>query len=87
MAKNKNKTSGTTVVSETKEAKFTRIVLPRVNKAVKSIGLIGNCAGPGYANTPEQAEEIMIALTDALTALATKFRSAKSSAQEFKFTQ
>jgi len=85
MSKNPKKTRTKPSTDETKGAKFTRIVLPRVNKAVKSIDLIGNCAGSGYDYTPEQAAEIITVLVDAVRLLEQKFARTKHKQSDFVF--
>jgi len=47
---------------ETKAERFLRVVTPRVNKAIKSIRLVGNQAGSTYEYTPKQIEKIGLAL-------------------------
>lgn len=50
MAKKKNKDKP----AEDKHEKFLRVVTPRVKKALKAIGLIGNQAGTAYAPTVDE---------------------------------
>lgn len=38
--------------NESKNERFKRLVVDRVNKAVKAIDRVGNCAGSGYDYTP-----------------------------------
>ena len=48
--------------AEDKHAKFLRVVLPRVRKALKAIGLIGNQAGAAYAPTAAEVADMFAAL-------------------------
>lgn len=48
--------------NESKRDKFKRVVTPRVNKALKNIGLIGNQAGAAYEPTKDDVADIMAAL-------------------------
>jgi len=70
---------------EGKAGRFKRIVTPRVTKALKSISLIGNCAGAGYNYTPEEAAQIILVLGRELHILETKFREKKTPQSEFTF--
>ena len=47
---------------ESKADRFKRVVQPRVNKAIKSIRLVGNQAGSSYEFTAKQIENIGLAL-------------------------
>lgn len=70
---------------ETKEARFQRVVLPRVRKALKAIQLIGNCSGSSYACSSEQAVQMFNALADAVNAAQEKFMAKEAETTEFKF--
>lgn len=71
--------------NETRDVKFVRVVTPRVSKAVKSILLIGNCAGAGYLYSPAQVKQLLKALEDACTTVANKFANVRSETQAFEF--
>ena len=43
---------------ESREDRFRRVAEARVNKIIKMVRLLGNCAGAAYAHTPEQVEQI-----------------------------
>lgn len=86
MAKNTRKSSGRpqlteaeklarkeALKSEPKDAKFTRLALPRVNKAINAIRQIGNLSGPSYAFTPEQVTKISKTLSTEIDAALEKF--------------
>lgn len=52
--------------------KFLRLAIPRVNKAVKYITLVGNLASGAYVSTESEREQILTALDDAVTAVRVK---------------
>lgn len=60
---------------ESKRDKFKRVVEPRVRKAIKSIGLIGNCASPGYEYKPDDVANIIGALNKAVGQLVKKYET------------
>lgn len=60
---------------ESKKAKFKRLVEPRVSKAIKSIALIGNCAGSAYEYTENDVADIMAALQASVEKLQKTFES------------
>jgi len=80
MAKRKSKPPE----NETKEQRFKRVVVPRVNKALKAIRLIGNCSGSGYAYREEDAVQIFNALADAVNEAQAKFMTRASESTDFK---
>lgn len=59
--------------NESKKARFKRIVEPRVGKALKAIGLIGNCTGGEYEYTQKDVANITTALIDAVSKMGDKF--------------
>lgn len=80
MAKRKS----TAPKDESKKDKFRRIVEPRVGKAIKFIGLIGNCAGSEYEYGTTDVARIMVALQDAVTQLEEQFTSKGAKQSGFK---
>lgn len=72
---------------ETKQARFKRIVIPRVIKAEKAIRLIGNCAGSSYGYEPIQIEQIKGTLLVAVTDVISKFTSSKQGSPKFEFKE
>ena len=82
----KNKRKQVVPEDETKEAKFIRVVTPRINRAVKVISLIGNCAGAGYVYSVEQHTQIIEVLEKAVEALDAKFSRTKQETTKFGFT-
>ena len=70
---------------ESKEARFVRVVTPRVVKAVKSINVVGYCAGSTYEYTPQQVKQITDVLLDAIDALGNKFEAETSPKGVFEF--
>ena len=73
--------------NETKSARFRRVVTPRVNKAVKSISVLGFCSGSTYEYTEQQAKQIIETLLKAITALDGKFSQKASDADSFVFKE
>lgn len=51
---------------ETKRERFERMALPRVNRALDSIRLIGNLSGPVYEHTQADLDQIKEALIEAI---------------------
>ena len=59
--------------TETKHDKFKRVVVPRVNKALHIIKLIGNCANSQYDYTDDDVQKIFDTLEQALSDTLGKF--------------
>lgn len=70
---------------ESNEAKFVRIVTPRVIKAIKSIRLIGNCTHSGYKWTEAMSEHIRQELQAELDLLDSKFAKKMDKQSAFGF--
>lgn len=85
MGKKQKRSKQPIPAEETKAARFVRVVKPRINKAIKSIKVIGYCAGSTYESTPEQQAEILGVLSDAVNALAAKFETKEGLQDEFDF--
>jgi len=66
-----------------KQDTFTRVVTPRVNKALKAIGLIANCSGSAYLYTPEQAKAVLLALQVAVQGVADAYAKTAKRGTEF----
>ena len=45
--------------AETPRARFLRLAVPRVNRAVRALNLVGNLNAHGYESTPEDREKII----------------------------
>ena len=67
------------------QAKFVRIVLPRVVKAVKAIVVVGYCTGSGYVHTPTQVKQIIATLREAVNSLEAKFEGKAGADGSFNF--
>lgn len=67
-----------------KQQAFYKVVTPRVNRALKSISLVGNCASSNYSYTPEQAAKIIDALTLAVEQVAGSYAKRVQRTTEFK---
>ena len=85
MAKGKKRRKQNIPKDETKDARFVRVVTPRVSKAVKAIKQIGHCAGASYESTPEQVEQIVGALNTSIQLLEGKFEQKTEPADIFEF--
>ena len=85
MAKVQHKKASRVVEGETKQARFIRVVTPRVKKAVKAISVIGYCSGSTYESTPEQLSQIQGALVTAMNSMLSKFEAKSKSGPEFDF--
>ena len=54
------------VADETNAGRFKRIASSRLNKAIKAISLLENCAGYGYEYTDEQVTKMISHLNNAV---------------------
>lgn len=69
-----------------KHADFLRVVTPRVRKALKAIGLIGNQAGAAYAPTEVEVADMFAALRKKVDATEKRYLSSgQQSEDEFEF--
>ena len=67
-----------------KAATFTRVVTPRMNKALKAIRLVGQCSGTNYFYTETQAARIVEALQVAVRQVADSYAKGTKKVPEFK---
>lgn len=70
--------------NETKRDRFKRVVTPRVNKALKYIGLVGNQAGGAYEYKKEDVADIMAALRDAVDSVEAQYSGEGKAESGFK---
>lgn len=63
--------------TETKEDKFTRLANMRVNKAIKSVSLIGNLSSGQYGYTDDDVQKIEAALFNCVEQTMAQFNKAK----------
>ena len=70
---------------EKKDARFIRVVTPRINKAVKAISNIGNCSGSNYSFTAEQVQKMTNVLIEAIGNMTTLFAAKKQKQDSFGF--
>ena len=73
----------TVPANETKEQKFVRLVLRRVNKVRKSLDQIGALGGAAYSSTEQQREKIGEALRESLEFNLNRLNKSKSSKSDF----
>lgn len=57
-----------------KHLKFMRIVQPRVNRAIRAIDLIGNCAVASYSYSAKEVDAIQDALLNAVASMQKRFQ-------------
>lgn len=67
-----------------KHKDFIRVVTPRVKKALKAIGLIGNQAGSAYVHTEDEISHIVTSLQNAVDNVEKRYRT--GSEQEVDFS-
>ena len=72
--------------NETKNEKFKRVVIPRVNKALKAIELVGNQSGSAYAYTEKDVSVIIDALHDAVIAVESRYKGKGKADAGFRLT-
>jgi len=70
--------------NESKRDRFKRVVTPRVNKALKMIGLVGNQAGTAYEYTSNDIEEIMSVLREKVDAVENQYMGKGKAESGFK---
>lgn len=70
---------------ESKAERFVRVVTPRVVKAIKSISVVGYCAGSTYEYTPQQVKQIVDVLLDAVEGVNNKFAAKTEPEGVFEF--
>ena len=71
-------------VKESKSDLFIRLAIPRVEKVLKSLRILGNCSSKNYSYTTEQTETIFKTVYEAVNLAESKFT--KNSETETKFT-
>jgi hypothetical protein len=68
---------------QTKKENFTRVITPRMRRALKSIHLLRNCTSQNYAYSPEQAVAVINALLAAVSQIEAAFTKQIKSQAEF----
>lgn len=81
MAKKKN----TIPKDESKRDKFKRVFTPKMNKAVKSIRLLGNAANSSYAPTDDDKANILSTLRKEVESLESRLEGQATSTGGFSF--
>jgi len=71
-------------IKQAKQESFHRVCEPRVNKAVKSIGLVGLCASQNYIYSEAEAKAVILALRTAVDGVAARFSGDTESVSGFK---
>ena len=73
------KAEATEAKAEGPRERFLRLAPARTSAALKRIELLSNLTGSGYAYEPEEAQQILDAMFDAVHDLKRKFEKAKAS--------
>ena len=71
---------------ETPRQRFLRLAPIRTERTLKRIAQIGNLAGSGYECQPDEAQQILDALFDAVHDVKRKFEKAKKKGKKSGFT-
>lgn len=66
-----------------KHKDFIRVVTPRVQKALKAIGLIGNQAGSAYVSTADEVDSIFNALRKMVDSTEKRYTSGDKQDADF----
>jgi len=73
-------------MKENNKQRFQRLAMNRVNKAIKSIELIGNLGNKSlYDSTPEERKKIIKAINDATTQMKIDLEGSSKKKDGFKF--
>ncbi|HEC40880.1 hypothetical protein LCGC14_0876580 [marine sediment metagenome] len=71
---------------ESKTELFIRLGIPRIEKVLKSLRILGNCSNRNnYEYTPEQIDKMSIKLLDSLDKTIQKFHQTKKEQESFEF--
>lgn len=70
-----------------KHADFVRVVTPRVNKALKAIGLIGNQAGAAYAPTQDEIADMFAVIRKKVNDTEKRYQKGEGQDADFAFGQ
>lgn len=86
--RNSNKPSKTDAEkAQIKVDNFARICPPRVDKALKSIRMVGDCTLPSYSYTKEQGAAIVGVLQKAVNIVAERFAGKAGKSGGFQLPQ
>lgn len=73
-------------MSENKQQRFQRLAMNRVNKAIKSIELIGNLGNKSlYESTQDERKKIIKAINDSVTQMKIDLDGISKKREGFKF--
>ena len=73
--------------AEDKHEKFVRVVTPRVKKALKAIGLIGNQSGSAYEYTQDEVHKIFGTLHETVSAVEKRYQAKGKQEIDFSLEQ
>ena len=71
---------------EPKDERFRRVAEARVNKIIKMVRLLGNCAGAAYVHTPEQVAQIFNVLQYELNQAKARYAMPEGKKQRFSLS-
>ncbi len=75
-----------TSVKESKTNLFIRLGIPRVEKVLKALRILGNCSNrSNYEYTPEQIDRISETIVKAVEKTILKFHDTKKEQETFEF--
>jgi len=76
-----------TPVKETKALLFLRLATPRIEKVLKALRILGNCANKSsYEYSDKQVDKMSETLVKALEKTIVKFHDTKKEQESFKFS-
>jgi hypothetical protein len=78
--KSGSKSAGNDKPVESKADAFKRLAVKRVNKAAKTISLVGNLST--YPHSPENAQRVIDALNEAVYAVQQRFSTTKAATKD-----
>lgn len=67
---------------ESKQARFIRVITPRMKKALKALKMVSNCGGVNYSYTPEQVKKVEDTLIEATANCIECFKKGKQDTGE-----
>jgi len=72
-------------LNESKSDCFKRVVVPRVDRAVKAISLVGSCTGSAYEYGPKEVAAIVKTLTESVEETTRRLKGEGVSESGFSF--
>ena len=72
---------------QVKKANFHRVLPQRMDKALKAIGHVGDCASPNYLYTTDEAAYLVSQLREAVQLVEGRFSGVPGKSAIFKFPE